>query len=96
MQQPEPKPGILARRTEIIAGLRAILPHLQNMHVFHWWPDDKHRLPLSEGLDRWGQYLKLAAESGQSRYVSLEFVRDDDLQQFREDAKTLLLLLKQI
>ena len=26
MQQPEPKPGILARRAEIIAGLRAILP----------------------------------------------------------------------
>jgi glycolate oxidase len=26
MRQPEPKPGILARRTEIIAGLRAILP----------------------------------------------------------------------
>jgi glycolate oxidase len=26
MQQPEPKPGILARRTEIIAGLHAILP----------------------------------------------------------------------
>ena len=26
MQQPEPKPGILARKAEIIAGLRAILP----------------------------------------------------------------------
>jgi glycolate oxidase len=26
MQQPEPKPGILARKAEIIAGLHAILP----------------------------------------------------------------------
>ena len=80
---------------ECLAGLRIVLPHLQNMHIFHWWPDDKHRLALSDGVDRWRQYLKLAAESGRTRYVSLEFVRGDDLQQFHEDAKTLHLLLSQ-
>jgi hypothetical protein len=76
--------------------LRSVLPHLQNVHAFHWWPDDKHRLPLSDGVDRWQQYLKLAAESGQTRHISLEFVRDDDLQQFREDAKTLHSILNGI
>jgi 3-dehydroshikimate dehydratase len=78
---------------QCLAGLTSVLPHLQNLHVFHWWPDQHHRLPLSDGADAWRQYLDAAADAAKPRHVSLEFVRDDDPDQFRRDAKTLLNLL---
>lgn len=87
------QPPVGMEPSECLAGLQLVLPHLRDLHVFHWWPDQHHRLPLSDGLGRWRQYLKLAATSGGPRYASLEFVRDDDPGQFREDAKTLLNLL---
>jgi len=76
-----------------VAGLRRIRNRLVHVHVFHWFPDHMHRLPLADGQDRWLKYLKeVAAQSaidGETRYASLEFVRDDSVDQFQQDAATL-------
>ena len=76
-----------------LAGLRRVRSRLSNVHVFHWWPDGAHRLPLANGGDRWPAYLREAAEQsaadGVVRYASLEFVANDDPDRFRRDAGTL-------
>lgn len=76
-----------------LSGLRRVRHRLAHMHVFHWWPYHLHRHPLAEGADRWPAYLQAAAEQsaadGELRYASLEFVRDDNVDQFRRDAATL-------
>jgi 3-dehydroshikimate dehydratase len=90
------QPPVGMAPAECLAGLQLILPHLRDLHVFHWWPDQHHRLPLSDGVDRWRQYLKLAATAGGTRRACLEFVHDDDPDQFRDDAKTLLNLLNSV
>jgi 3-dehydroshikimate dehydratase len=83
-----------------LAGLRRVRHRLAHLHVFHWYPDHLHRHPLAAGLDRWPAYLQEAAEQfasdGRLRYASLEFVRDDSVEQLRSDAATLLALLRDI
>ena len=89
----QPPVGIAGE--QCLDGLKLILPYLQNLHVFHWWPDQQHRLSLSDGQGQWRKYLEAAADPAKRRHVSLEFVRNDDAEQFRQDAKTLLNLLKE-
>ena len=84
-------------------GLRAILPWLSNVHVFHW--QDSQKLPLADGAANWRQYAKIfrTAETIRTtetirmteseRYCLLEFVRDGDPQQFLADAATLRQIL---
>jgi sugar phosphate isomerase/epimerase len=78
---------------ECVASLRQVLPYTRNLHVFHWWPDNHHWLPLAEGIDRWKRYIALADDTRIPRHASLEFVRGDDPEQLKADAKTLLQLL---
>jgi sugar phosphate isomerase/epimerase len=72
-----------------VKSLRAILPRLSNVHVFHWQIQRRQRLPLSEGKDRWQAYLDVLRQSAARRYLLLEFVRDDSAEQFLKDAATL-------
>jgi sugar phosphate isomerase/epimerase len=79
-----------------LAGLRLLLPHVSNLHVFHWWPDHRHRWPLARGQRRWREYVRAVAaavngdgRNGQSRTASIEFVVGDSVEQFRDDAATL-------
>ena len=90
------QPPVGMSPADCVASLQIVLPSLRNLHVFHWWPDHHHRLPLADGVAAWLEYLKLVADSKEPRHVSLEFVRDDDPNQLRGDAKTLLGLLKEI
>jgi sugar phosphate isomerase/epimerase len=72
---------------EALRGLQLLLPHLGNLHVFHWWPDRHHRLPLADGADRWRHYLSAAgASAAEACHASLEFVAGDDVEAFRRDA----------
>ena len=83
-----------------LAGLRRVRPRLAYVHVFHWHPDHLHRRGLADGTNCWPAYLREIAEQskadGQLRYASLEFVRDDSVEQFRSDAATLLAWLGDI
>lgn len=70
-----------------LASLRAVLPWVHCAHVFHWWPDNQHRLPLAEGRDRWTRYLEILATLDSP--LLLEFVQNDDPAQLVTDAATL-------
>ncbi len=78
-----------ARQEDAEASLEALLPWLQHLHVFHWWPTSAERLPLSEGEERWLNYLSLVKAAGLTCPLLLEFVKDDNVDQLRDDAATL-------
>jgi 3-dehydroshikimate dehydratase len=74
-------------------SLRSVLPYLTHVHVFQWHrnhPEMRVRYPLQEGQSAWSTYLDHLKRSERDHSAMLEFVRDDDPDQFREDAKTLL------
>lgn len=72
------------------AGLSRLKSKLVNLHVYHW--DDSGRRPLAEGIDQWNSYCSLV-DSCEDHYALLEFVKDDSIQQFEDDASVLLTLL---
>lgn len=69
--------------------LRALLPWLTNLHVFHCDSAAGTRLPLKDGAKPWRRRLDLAGSTGRDHYALLEFVRDDSPEAFLEDARTL-------
>ncbi|MBN1516612.1 sugar phosphate isomerase/epimerase [Candidatus Sumerlaeota bacterium] len=73
--------------TENLITLDLCLPSLAYLHVFHWWPDHHHRLPLADGEKRWMKYLKRSAHAAQ--WAMLEFFQHDSVDQFLADAQTL-------
>lgn len=80
-------------------SLKAVLPWLRNLHVFQWrankqQPGETIRLPLADGEAEWRQYLFLSQIDGKDRFAMLEFVREDDPQQLKQDAEALLSWLK--
>jgi sugar phosphate isomerase/epimerase len=79
---------------EAVASLTLVLPQLAHLHVFHWWPDVAHRLPLSAGTDRWSRYLALAATRPGDGFAMLEFVPNDDPALLPAEAATLIQWLK--
>jgi len=84
------QPTMALTHEEKMAGLKGLGSRLVHLHVYYW--DKTGRRPLAEGLSQWRQYLT-AADKSKDRYALLEFVKDDSLQQFREDVKSLLDLL---
>jgi 3-dehydroshikimate dehydratase len=77
-------------REQCVASLAGVLPYLQHLHVFHWCPESRARLPLQAGSSRWEAYLALAATGGKdSLYALLEFVRADDPENLAGDARVL-------
>ena len=73
-------------------SLKSVLPRLANLHVYHW-ENYANRFPLIEGFADWQKYFSIA-QNGISRWALLEFVKDDDPENLRRDAMTLLRLLR--
>ena len=71
-------------------GIRLMGGRLLNFHVYSW-PDGR-RGPLNAA--EWQYYFDAAGALTGERCALLEFVRDDDPDQFRRDARTLLELLQ--
>ena len=71
-----------------LEGLDNILPWLLNIHVFHWGKDNE-RLCLADGRAAWERYLAKARSTGQNHFAMLEFVREDEPNNFLQDALTL-------
>ncbi len=69
-------------------ALAALLPEVVNLHVFHW-PEPDVRLPLTDGADRWREYLRIAASDGKDRRCLLEFMPDDRPETLPGEAGTL-------
>lgn len=73
-------------------ALQMLLPWLDNIHVFNWHPETRERLALADAMPVWTDFLKLATtadEGGGDRFCLLEFVREDSVEQFRDDAHAL-------
>ncbi|HZJ83735.1 MAG TPA: TIM barrel protein [Clostridia bacterium] len=68
-------------------GLEQILPWLGDIHVFHWLSGE--RKSLEGGTEEWLKYLKLIDGIPDNRYAMIEFVKDDNEEQFLQDAKIL-------
>jgi 3-dehydroshikimate dehydratase len=74
-------------------SLETLLPYVTNVHVFQWHPNHPQpqvRYPLADGAADWQPYLESLRTSGRNHALMIEFVRDDNPDNFREDAKTLL------
>lgn len=76
------------------AGLEKLSGRVSNLHVFHWTrrgngAAETVRHALEEGSEEWLRYLRVPLCPGIERSALLEFVRDDDTQQFFRDAATL-------
>ncbi|MCK5804817.1 MAG: sugar phosphate isomerase/epimerase [Lentisphaeria bacterium] len=83
-------PGGLDLETSL-HDLRAVLPNLSNVHVQHWvdTPGGRRRCPLEDGQQRWSRYLDLVSTVTHDPWVLIEFVQNDDPEQFVRDAKSL-------
>ncbi len=68
-------------------GLKTVKPWLTHVHAFHW--KDRERLAFHEGEGDWTQYLNEITTVPGDRYALLEFVRNDSIDQFFQDAETL-------
>ena len=65
---------------------------LMNLHVYQW--EGGIRMPLIKGEERWKPWIRAAAPF--STAALIEFVRDDDADQFLKDAEVLKRLVKNI
>ena len=88
------QPPVAMHEDECVAGLKLILPWLANVHAFHWWPDASARRQLSDGAERWKQYLQTIRDAGKSPDVLLEFVAKDDPALLLQETETLHYLLQ--
>ncbi len=76
--------------------LRAALPHLAHVHVFHWGPGGfKERYSLEEGKTDWKSYLAIIRAATNESWLLFEFVRNDDPEQLLRDAATLHALIEE-
>ena len=88
--QPVPGRSTAERLTEITS----LAPWLGHVHVFHWIPADEgdERRPLAEGLPLWAPIInawQTAPHWSQPRLAMLEFVANDDVEQFEQDMRAL-------
>lgn len=85
-----------ASKEKALAGLKLVLPWVDNVHVFHWIlrSGELVRLPLTDGGGVWPDYLDVFSQSPLPRWAMLEFVQNDDPEQFLRDARQLALWLE--
>ncbi|MCH8512611.1 MAG: sugar phosphate isomerase/epimerase [Kiritimatiellae bacterium] len=74
---------------QCLESLRAVLPRVSNVHVFHWGSGWGDRYALAEGAARWKRYLEMFEETETPRWALMEFVKNDDPEQYLVDAATL-------
>lgn len=78
-------------------GLEQLAPRVLNLHVFQWlfrpglgsWGDSTDRRPLEDGAAEWQRYLRVPLPSPGEHFALMEFVRNDDPDQFLKDATVL-------
>lgn len=76
-------------------NLRAVLPHLVGVHVFHWNENGK-RYPLQKGENEWRRFIEIIFKSKISVNYVLEFVKGDKTRRFSRDVETLKKILGEI
>ena len=92
------QPPLPLTHAERVKSLWAVLPHLSNIHAFSWNTNQDGsytRLPFAEHADDWKEYFTIAKRLPSDRYAMIEFVKNDSLEQFLDDAKALKELISQ-
>jgi 3-dehydroshikimate dehydratase len=82
---------------ERLAGIRQLGQRISNIHVFHWIRDSlgqQSRQPLSSAAADWQIFFNTLSGLDGDRFALLEFVRNDDPDQFLADAGTLKRILQ--
>lgn len=74
---------------ERLESIEALKNKLNTVHVFNW-DDQFNRYPLEEATEEWSLYVD---KLGRDRTYLLEFIKDDDLEQFEKDARALKKIL---
>jgi sugar phosphate isomerase/epimerase len=83
--------------TQNLAELEKLSSWLTDIHVFSWLATEPvTQLALAEGTEEWLVYLRKISAAKGDRYALLEFVKDNNPQQFLQDAATLKSWLEQI
>lgn len=78
-----------AEMTVALAELEALRPRLLHLHVFNWGAA-RERFPLREGQAFWQPLLaRISTWDERRRYAMIEFVRNDHLAAFVDDAAAL-------
>lgn len=78
-------------------GIDHIFPWIRGVHVFHWLPElNPQRYLLEAGAEDWKVYFKKLQKLTYDIYTMLEFTKDDDVQNFKRDAKTLIELINKM
>lgn len=75
-----------------VEGLKQMTDWLTNIHVYYI--KDKAMEPLKDGIKQWTKYLKTISQLQGERYAMLEFVKNNEIQQFVEDAQILKDMVK--
>ncbi|MDF7823610.1 TIM barrel protein [Pontiellaceae bacterium B12227] len=86
-----------------LTGLKQLADRVLNLHVFHWmfspgagsWGESTDRRPLEEGSEDWKVYFSVPLAPAIQHYALIEFVRNDDPEQFLRDASALKLWLSE-
>ena len=85
------QPAVGISVEERLSSIDRLKPWLSYVHVFHWRKTD--RLPFSEGMSDWVKYVNRLKDEEVERYLLMEFVKDDDVDQFYKDAEVLKSLI---
>lgn len=80
------QPPVGRSHEENLHDIKLLKNHISNIHTFAW--DGRERLALSEGFDNWQDYF-LLVNTWKMRYCMLEFIKDNSIEGFYEDAATL-------
>ncbi|MBU3666522.1 MAG: TIM barrel protein [Chthoniobacterales bacterium] len=84
------QPLVLLDAQQRERSLRAVLPRLAHVHVFHWVPGDPaDRRSLCEGEDDWHSWLETIRAAGIKADALLEFVKGDAPEALAADASVL-------
>ncbi|MCK5155818.1 MAG: sugar phosphate isomerase/epimerase [Spirochaetales bacterium] len=83
------QPPVGMTREKCLEGIDLIKDYLQHIHVFYWDSGSRDRKKLSEGENLWKEYFKIISTIDGERWALLEFVKDDSVENFYDDAQTL-------
>lgn len=85
------QPALFETVEERVQSIIEIKPWLTHVHVFHWELKfgDWIKHPFSKGVSDWEKYLRKLEKNNGSRYLMMEFVKDDSEEQLIEDVRIL-------
>lgn len=90
------QPALFETVEERADSIDKIMPWLTHVHVFHWEMTENERIvhPFSVGVSDWEKYISKLKNHDGVRYLMMEFVKDNRIEQFLEDVAVLKRLIK--